>query len=141
MDVLGIAYEQFTDAQREAVVATHPRGDASSAPTSAASYSAPPGHVNESSSYFGQRIIFEGLPSGRYMSAPHTYATDRLSLVLSGTWWVNSGADFDPDNTVPVPAGDSSGGSRGPPTMTGLRRTRTCRPSLLSSESHRFNSN
>jgi len=40
-----------------------------------------------------------------YMSAPHTYVTDRLSLVLSGTWWVNSGADFDPDNTVPVPAG------------------------------------
>jgi hypothetical protein len=26
MDVLGIAYEQFTDAQREAVVAAHPRG-------------------------------------------------------------------------------------------------------------------
>jgi hypothetical protein len=26
-----------------------------------------------------------------YMT-PHTYATDRLSLVLSGTWWVNSGA-------------------------------------------------
>src|ERR1700730_3229839 len=40
-----------------------------------------------------------------YMSAPHTYATDRLSLVLSGTWWVNSGADLDPDNPVPVPAG------------------------------------
>jgi hypothetical protein len=40
-----------------------------------------------------------------YMSAPHSYATDRLSLVVSGTWWVNSGADFDPDNTVPVPAG------------------------------------
>ncbi len=40
-----------------------------------------------------------------YMSAPHSYATDRLSLVLSGTWWVNSGADFDPDQTVPVPAG------------------------------------
>jgi hypothetical protein len=40
-----------------------------------------------------------------YMSAPHTYATDRLSLVLSGTWWVNSGADFDPDSAVPVPAG------------------------------------
>jgi len=40
-----------------------------------------------------------------YMSAPHSYATDRLSLVLSGTWWVNSGSDFDPDATVPVPAG------------------------------------
>jgi hypothetical protein len=40
-----------------------------------------------------------------YMSAPHSYATDRLSLVLSGTWWVNSGADFDPDKAVPVSAG------------------------------------
>jgi hypothetical protein len=40
-----------------------------------------------------------------YMSAPHSYATDRLSLVLSGTWWVNSGADFDPNQTVPVQAG------------------------------------
>src|SRR5580700_6986120 len=40
-----------------------------------------------------------------YMSAPHSYATDRLSLVLSGTWWVNSGADFEPDNAVPVSAG------------------------------------
>jgi hypothetical protein len=40
-----------------------------------------------------------------YFSAPHSYATDRLSLVLSGIWWVNSGTDFDPDNTVPVPAG------------------------------------
>jgi hypothetical protein len=40
-----------------------------------------------------------------FMSAPHSYATDRLCLVLSGTWWVNSGADFDPSATVPVPAG------------------------------------
>jgi hypothetical protein len=40
-----------------------------------------------------------------YMSAPHSYRTDRLSVVLSGTWWVNSGADFDPENTVPVSAG------------------------------------
>jgi hypothetical protein len=40
-----------------------------------------------------------------YMSAPHSYATDRLCLVLSGTWWVNSGVDFAPNDTVPVPAG------------------------------------
>lgn len=26
-------------------------------------------------------------------------------FALSGAWWVNSGADFDPDRTVPVPAG------------------------------------
>jgi hypothetical protein len=30
---------------------------------------------------------------------------DRLCFVLSGTWWVNSGASFEPDATVPVPAG------------------------------------
>lgn len=40
-----------------------------------------------------------------YMSAPHRYRTDRLSVVLSGTWYVNSGADFDPANAVPVRAG------------------------------------
>jgi hypothetical protein len=40
-----------------------------------------------------------------YMSAPHSYATDRLCFVLSGTWWVNSGERFEPDATVPVRAG------------------------------------
>lgn len=40
-----------------------------------------------------------------YMSAPHTYVTDRLCVVVSGTWWVNSGADFDPARCKPVPAG------------------------------------
>jgi hypothetical protein len=40
-----------------------------------------------------------------YMSAPHAYVTDRLCVVVSGTWWVNSGADFDPARCVPVPAG------------------------------------
>lgn len=40
-----------------------------------------------------------------WMSAPHSYATDRLCVVVSGTWWVNSGEDFDPEHCVPVPAG------------------------------------
>lgn len=40
-----------------------------------------------------------------YFSAPHQYLTDRISVVVSGTWWVNSGADFDPAHAVPVPAG------------------------------------
>ena len=40
-----------------------------------------------------------------WFSAPHSYATDRIQMVLSGTWWVNSGPDFDPKNAVPVPAG------------------------------------
>ncbi len=40
-----------------------------------------------------------------WMSAPHTYVTDRLCSVISGVWWCNSGPDFDPGNAVPVPAG------------------------------------
>jgi hypothetical protein len=40
-----------------------------------------------------------------FMSAPHTYTTDRFCTVLSGTWFCNSGADFDPTSCVPVPAG------------------------------------
>ena len=40
-----------------------------------------------------------------YMSAPHFYETDRLCVVLSGTWWVASGEDFAPESTVPVRAG------------------------------------
>jgi hypothetical protein len=52
----------------------------------------------------GPYVVFMKWYPG-YMSAPHTYATDRLSVVLSGTWWVNSGADFDPANAIPVPAG------------------------------------
>ncbi len=40
-----------------------------------------------------------------YMSAPHTYISDRLCVIVSGTWWVNSGPDFDPASCVPVPAG------------------------------------
>ena len=40
-----------------------------------------------------------------YMSAPHWYETDRYCVVVSGTWWVASGDKFDPENTVPAPAG------------------------------------
>jgi hypothetical protein len=40
-----------------------------------------------------------------WFSAPHTYATDRICVVVSGTWWVNSGADFAPRDAVPVTRG------------------------------------
>ena len=40
-----------------------------------------------------------------YMSAPHWYETDRYCVVVSGTWWVASGDKFDPESTVPAPAG------------------------------------
>lgn len=40
-----------------------------------------------------------------WFSAPHSYATDRICVVVSGTWWVNSGNDFHPDDAEPVGAG------------------------------------
>jgi hypothetical protein len=40
-----------------------------------------------------------------WFSAPHNYRTDRICVVVSGTWYVNSGADFTPNEAVPVPAG------------------------------------
>jgi hypothetical protein len=39
------------------------------------------------------------------MSQPHFHANDRFFVVLSGTWWVGTGSKFDPDATVPMPAG------------------------------------
>lgn len=39
------------------------------------------------------------------MSRPHFHENDRHFVVISGTWWLGSGDKFDPDSTVPVPAG------------------------------------
>jgi hypothetical protein len=73
-------------------------------------WSAGPPHGAEMAPLFGGLdkpgeyvVLMKWYPG--YMSAPHSYATDRLCLVLSGTWWVNSGTDFAPSDTVPVPAG------------------------------------
>ena len=39
------------------------------------------------------------------MSRPHFHPHDRFFVVVSGTWWVGTGEAFDPNSTVPVPAG------------------------------------
>jgi hypothetical protein len=39
------------------------------------------------------------------MSRPHFHPNDRYIIVLAGTWWVGSGKKYDPDSTVPMPAG------------------------------------
>jgi hypothetical protein len=39
------------------------------------------------------------------MSRPHFHPNDRYITVLSGTWWVGSGPKFEPESTVPIPAG------------------------------------
>jgi hypothetical protein len=40
-----------------------------------------------------------------HMSHPHFHPNDRFITVISGTWWVGTGTKFEPDKTVPLPAG------------------------------------
>ncbi len=58
------------------------------------------GGLNEPGPYL---VLMKWNPG--WFSAPHSYVTDRVCMVLSGTWWVNSGSDFDPANAVAVGAG------------------------------------
>lgn len=39
------------------------------------------------------------------MSRPHFHPNDRFITVISGTWWIGTGSKFDPESTVPMPAG------------------------------------
>ncbi len=48
-------------------------------------------------------VLVKWLPHN--MSRPHFHPNDRFIKVISGTWWVGTGSNYDPDNTVPVPAG------------------------------------
>ena len=66
--------------------------------------------TNESTVLFGDPskpgpyvVRLRWLPGN--MSRPHFHPNDRFFVVLSGTWWMGTGEKFDPDNTVPVPAG------------------------------------
>lgn len=40
-----------------------------------------------------------------HMSHPHYHPNNRYITVLSGTWWVGTGAKYDPNSTVPLPTG------------------------------------
>jgi hypothetical protein len=93
-------------------------------------WSGAPPHSSEMATLYGGLdkpglyvVLMKWYPG--YMSAPHSYATDRLSLVLSGTWWVNSGADFEPDKTVPVPAGGFVRRVAGTPHYDGVKSSAT----------------
>jgi hypothetical protein len=39
------------------------------------------------------------------MSRPHFHPNDRFFVVIEGTWWLGTGEKFDPNSTVPAPAG------------------------------------
>lgn len=58
------------------------------------------GNLNEPGPYL---VVMRWNPG--WFSAPHTYATDRICVVVAGTWWVNSGDDFTPDDAAPVGPG------------------------------------
>jgi hypothetical protein len=73
------------------------------------------GDINQPGLYF---TLIRWWPG--YMSAPHTYTTDRLCMVISGTWWCNSGPDFDPASCVPVPAGSHVRRVAGTPHYDGV---------------------
>ena len=69
-----------------------------------------PAGTNESAVLFGdpskpgpyvQRLKW--LPGN--MSRPHFHPNDRFFVVVSGTWWMGTGEKFDPESTVPAPAG------------------------------------
>ena len=49
-------------------------------------------------------VMIKWLP-GNHFSRPHFHPHDRFITVLKGTWWVGSGTKFDPEGTVPMPAG------------------------------------
>jgi hypothetical protein len=54
----------------------------------------------------GFYMLYNKWTKGNHFSRPHFHPNDRYIVVLQGTWWVGSGAKFDPDNgTVPLPAG------------------------------------
>ena len=66
--------------------------------------------TNESAVLFGDPskpgpyvVRLKWLPGN--MSRPHFHPNDRFFVVLSGTWWMGTGDTFDPDSTVPAPAG------------------------------------
>ena len=40
-------------------------------------------------------------------SRPHSHPNDRYIMVLSGTWWVATGTDYDLNRMVPVAAGSA----------------------------------
>lgn len=43
--------------------------------------------------------------TAHHNSHPHFHPNDRYITVLSGTWWVNTGRNYDPEHMKPVPAG------------------------------------
>jgi quercetin dioxygenase-like cupin family protein len=53
----------------------------------------------------GLYIVLNKWLAGNHFSKPHFHPNDRFISVIDGNWWVGSGATFDPDHSVAMPAG------------------------------------
>jgi len=54
----------------------------------------------------GVYMVYNKWTKGHHFSHPHFHPNDRYIVVLQGTWWVGTGAKFDPEHSsVPMPAG------------------------------------
>jgi quercetin dioxygenase-like cupin family protein len=53
----------------------------------------------------GLYIVRNRWLKGNHFSRPHFHPNDRFIMVLDGTWWMGSGAKFDPDHSLPLPSG------------------------------------
>src|SRR5262249_61200733 len=56
----------------------------------------------------GLYVVLNKWLKGDHFSRPHFHPNDRFITVLGGTWWMGSGAAFDPGDSVPLPAGHVS---------------------------------
>jgi hypothetical protein len=53
----------------------------------------------------GLYVVLNRFHPGNF-SRPHYHPNDRYILVVAGTWWVSTGAAYDPErNTIPMKAG------------------------------------
>jgi predicted metal-dependent enzyme (double-stranded beta helix superfamily) len=52
----------------------------------------------------GLYVVLAKWPPGTG-SRPHSHPNDRYVTVISGTWWVGTGTDYDMSKTVPMKAG------------------------------------
>ena len=100
-------------------------------------YNFPPGMAELATMYGaidapGQYFVLIRWHPG-YMSAPHWYETDRLYVVMSGTWTLRAARISSPTPRYPCRRAHSSAGWRRHPTMTGSRKARRSRPSSRSS--------
>ena len=73
-------------------------------------WSAGPPHSGEMAALYGDvnkpglyLVMMKWNPG--WFSAPHTYATDRIQVVVSGTWWISTSDHRDPATTYPLPQG------------------------------------